>query len=735
MIIDVVDLNLKTLQFNKRYDMSRYNRGNQIYNRGDVQVEKVETDGENNYEIKATVEGNYDNYTTKLSISGNLIKESSCTCEDYNKGNLCKHIIATSMEVIEPHYARTPEGRRKLQKKEEEEQKRRLEEIRKRHEYENKYHSVINTIEKYKRNLKEESRTNNLDLVQLYEQTAEIKNKKIGNLATSVKLEYAIEIENKETLKVTFKIGQTRMYILNNITTLYNAYKNETEIYYGKQLRFIPKRENFTEESKNIFDFIIKYAEMIEYNNKYNRYGIDNSLNKAIYLTGEKINEFFEMNKNKNIMVNEYSSGMSEYKITEEKLDIKCILDKEIVKISSYDYWYGSWYMNNQEEKESEEYVFKLNIEDYAVLISNNKIYIFYKNKIYTLDKEKNLLNIFEIFNREDKILIPEDRLDEFKQFVLPNVKNIETKNLPEEIVKEGIIVNKLASKILLDTDDKGNILLELKFCYMDYEFNILESGYKTYVKEHKIVRDIPSETEVLKRLFIDGFEFFTGRKEFIMKDDDNIYEFLKNKIEGYMKDFEVLATDRFKNKQIKQPKISNIGIRIDNGLLELDISKINIDINEIKDILKDYNIKKKYHKLKNGDILDLTNSEDLNLLDEMSSTLDIDYNKVTKGIINLPVNRSFYLEKLMENNKEISVSKNDKFNELIDNAENSANSVDIEIDKTFEKNLREYQKVGYRWLKTLDRYKFGGILADDMGLRKNTSNYSSTKIRTKIQK
>ena len=120
----------------------------------------------------------------------------------------------------------------------------------------------------------------------------------------------------------------------------------------------------------------------------------------------------------------------------------------------------------------------------------------------------------------------------------------------------------------------------------MDYEFNILESGYKTYVKENNIVRDVPAETEVIKRIFMDGFELVSGRKQFIMKNADDMYEFLLHKIQGYMNDFEVLATDKFKNKQIKQPKISNIGIRIDNGLLELDISKINIDISEIKDIL-----------------------------------------------------------------------------------------------------------------------------------------------------
>ena len=213
----------------------------------------------------------------------------------------------------------------------------------------------------------------------------------------------------------------------------------------------------------------------------------------------------------------------------------------------------------------------------------------------------------------------------------------------------------------------------------------------------------------------MDGFGLVFGKKEFIMKNSDDIYEFLLNKIEGYMNDFEVLATDKFKNKQVRQPKISNIGIRVDNGLLELDISKINIDISEIKDILKDYRIKKKYHKLKNGEFLDLANNEDLNLLDEMATTLDIDYSKISKGLVNLPISRSFYLEKLIGSNKDISISKNENFSEMIDNIGNTEISKDIEIDKDFEIKLRDYQKVGYKWLKTLEMYKFGGILADDI--------------------
>ena len=32
---------------------------------------------------------------------------------------------------------------------------------------------------------------------------------------------------------------------------------------------------------------------------------------------------------------------------------------------------------------------------------------------------------------------------------------------------------------------------------------------------------------------------------------------------------------------------------------------------------------------------------------------------------------------------------------------------------------LRDYQKFGFKWLKTLEYYRLGGILADDMGLGK----------------
>ncbi|HCB27120.1 MAG TPA: Snf2 family helicase, partial [Enterococcus sp.] len=42
-----------------------------------------------------------------------------------------------------------------------------------------------------------------------------------------------------------------------------------------------------------------------------------------------------------------------------------------------------------------------------------------------------------------------------------------------------------------------------------------------------------------------------------------------------------------------------------------------------------------------------------------------------------------------------------------------------VELPETLHAELRDYQKQGFKWLKMLGNYQFGGILADEMGLGK----------------
>ena len=48
------------------------------------------------------------------------------------------------------------------------------------------------------------------------------------------------------------------------------------------------------------------------------------------------------------------------------------------------------------------------------------------------------------------------------------------------------------------------------------------------------------------------------------------------------------------------------MGVRVENDLLTIDLEKLNIDIKELEEIMLKYNLKKKYHKLKDGSFINL---------------------------------------------------------------------------------------------------------------------------------
>lgn len=64
------------------------------------------------------------------------------------------------------------------------------------------------------------------------------------------------------------------------------------------------------------------------------------------------------------------------------------------------------------------------------------------------------------------------------------------------------------------------------------------------------------------------------------------------------------------------------------------------------------------------------------------------------------------------------AMSGNREFRMLIRNMK-TAEENDFELPDNLQAQLREYQKTGFWWLKTLCQNGFGGILADDMGLGK----------------
>ena len=255
----------------------------------------------------------------------------------------------------------------------------------------------------------------------------------------------------------------------------------------------------------------------------------------------------------------------------------------------------------------------------------------------------------------------------------------------------------------------------DVKFCYDEEEFNPLDENIKINTQRNQI-----EEAKVIKIFQKSGFMLDTKNLRLVLPEDDMIYDFLTNDINLYMQKFEVLITENFKTKQINHnAKISSIGVKVENNLLSIDLTNLDIDTKELENIMQRYSLKKKYYRLKNGSFLNLEGNDQIEFLDKLSSGMDISWKEIENGELQLPIYRTMYLNTLLKQNKETKVIKNEEYKKIVNTLDKDKLDEDIEIPKQMQSVLRYYQKSGFKWLKVLDSFRFGGILADDMGLGK----------------
>ena len=655
-------------------------KAEKFVNNNNVKIETIDLNW--NYEIAtitATVAesaSKKNNVYIRLNLEeGGMLYAHNCSCQPYSYRE-CEHILAVLLQFDrDPKYINMINE--SIEKERKEQEKREFKHIIS--NFKNNFYpdETIGGYEKEDMPLL----SNNIDIVPV------VKKNRYNNY------------------ELSFKIGEKKMYKIKSIVDFYKIYSTKSVYKYGDNLAFEHTEENFSRSSREFLQFILKYGQVISYGNTAleNKRGYDLTTipSSSLILEGEVLEDFFNILKNKPSTI---------------ELDGK----KETLNFMKTE---GNIKFNLDEVNEGE-YRLSLNKGDLKILKGINTIYTISDNNVYEYDKKKyshtfNLISEFESRDKSEFNFEKEELLG-FVNNVLPIIRDsLSLDNLSEDVIK-AYIPKKLATKVYLDVTNKGDIIAIIKFCYDDIEFEPYSN------KIPQIPRDIIAEKEVLKRLMYDGFSYDRNYEAFIMKEEDKIYNFITNCIEYYMENYEVLISEEFKKKEIRQPKISALGVKIQNNLLNIDLSGLDFDPKELQSILAKYKLKKKYHRLKNGEFLSLEQNEDLNFIEDLTDGMEVDYNSLSKGRVKIPVNRSLYLNKLLNNMKNVEITEDKQFKELIINTENGKIDEEIVIPKELEATLRTYQKTGYKWLKVLDKYKFGGILADDMGLRKNFTSNSS---------
>ena len=134
----------------------------------------------------------------------------------------------------------------------------------------------------------------------------------------------------------------------------------------------------------------------------------------------------------------------------------------------------------------------------------------------------------------------------------------------------------------------------------------------------------------------------------------------------------------------------------------------------EIREVLSALEEKRKYYRLRNGSLLSLETRE-FEEIKRFLNELPVQNEDLESGL-NVPIVRGLQLLDTIDNPDAFTLEES--FRQFLQNI-NNPDSLAFEVPKGVEAILRDYQKHGFKWMKTLAHYGFGGILADDMGLGK----------------
>jgi SNF2 family DNA or RNA helicase len=341
--------------------------------------------------------------------------------------------------------------------------------------------------------------------------------------------------------------------------------------------------------------------------------------------------------------------------------------------------------------------------------------FVLYKGKFIRLEEtdSKRLANLKEMLeaSKTNQIEIPQEQVDSFVENVVPGLKRLGKVELPPNLTGT-YRRTPLVAKLYLDRL-KNRLLAGLEFQYGNIVINPLED--RDLQNGLVLVRDLKKENEIIQ--LMEESSFATTDSGYYLHNEELEYEFLYHVVPKLQKLVQIYATTAVRNRIFKENTIPRIRVKVSKertNWLEFKFDMDGIPEKQIKEILSALEEKRKYYRLRNGALLSLETRE-FEEIQRFLKAAPVQAEDLEAGL-NVPIVRGLKLLDSVEDNSTFTIEES--FRQFLDTIQNP-NSIQFEVPNLVAPILRDYQVHGYKWLKTLASYGFGGILADDMGLGK----------------
>ncbi len=495
--------------------------------------------------------------------------------------------------------------------------------------------------------------------------------------------ELSFELDDHPMIRLRISDGG-RQYVVKSVPKLLEDIAKERSVSYGKSLAFVHRWDAFTPESQQLLRLLRRLNDTKESLEAFQKYG--NSLSNGAPagsepLTGELLDELVSLYEQTG-QVGGYwlKKGLPSLTMKVEKrkggvwVGIKPRL--RVCHGLDFDYLYNEdtlWQMKNGEAAR--------------------------------------MLPAIHALSGEGVFFSTRDAAD-FCSFVLPEFGSKLLIDDPDRLLLNQIPLEPVV-QFYLDAPQMGAITAHLEFLYGEDRVtpdNVPAGLLRDARAERRAARLLSAYLEPSVDVRENGVA-----RQYSTYDEDAVYTFLEEGVPALMSEGEVYLSEAFRNLQVAPPKIS-VGVSVHGSVLDLEVDTGEFPVGELKNLLKSLHQKKRYHRLRDGRLLRLDDS--LEVLDELNETLELSGAKLGQNHAQLPLYRAPSLDWALSGQNEVRFNRDDAFRR-ISRSFHAVKDSEYTPPLSLQKVLRKYQRDGYRWLRTLDGYGMGGILADDMGLGK----------------
>lgn len=503
---------------------------------------------------------------------------------------------------------------------------------------------------------------------------------------------------DRQAVKMEFKLGRERYYVVKDLITFAQAMSQGAFIEYGKNLAFHHSPEAFSDGSRALVNLVLELINA--YREHYEQFQRSSyatvPLLRELSLNRANRDRFFELLSGELLEVEDYRGSKRQVLLREEnpelvvsvrksgKDGIKVSVSKKLSSFMGEKYLYimdaGSLYRCDE--------------------ACSQAFWVFFEQMTQGFGAP------YEVsVNQKDVPLFYERVLRKLEPYGILDIKGVDLESLrPKE----------LKAKFTFDSNGPGELVMRPELSYGEYMFHPVEDEQLP----RTVCRDVPGEfriSQVITRYF--KYRDPESNDLIIRDDDDAIYLLLTKGMEELRNLGEVYLSDSWRHLNVlPSPKIS-IGVRGSGDWLELTIDAGDMNMAELQKILASYHQKKPYYRLKSGEFLKL-DDDGLMTVAKMVDGLAISKGDLQNQSMLIPRYRALYMDSIYKEHGGITFYRDHLFKAIV-RGMNSVEDSDYEIPEPLQPILRGYQKIGFRWLRTLDTCGFGGILADDMGLGK----------------